>query len=131
MKKVLWGIFVVVLSVITFCLAYGYRDTKSPNSYYKIYLNDEVIGVIQSKSKLEKFIDAEGENIKKKYGVDTVYAPEGLIMEELTSYNQEVKEVAKVYRDIIAKADLTIEGYQISLKSEDEIKYIYVTEEEI
>ena len=131
MKKVLWTIFVIVLSVITFCLAYGYRDTKSPNSYYKIYLNDEVIGVIQSKAKLEKFIDAEGENIKKKYGVDTVYAPEGLIMEELTSYNQEVKEVSKVYRDIIAKADLTIEGYQISLKSDDDIKYIYVTEEEI
>nr|MBP3258492.1 M23 family metallopeptidase [Bacilli bacterium] len=131
MKKVLCGILVTILSVITFCLAYDYRDTKSPNNYYKVYLNDEVIGVIQSKSKLEKFIDAEGESIKKKYGVDTVYAPEGLIMEELTSYNQEVSEVSKVYRTIISKADLTIEGYQISLKSGDDIKHIYVTEEDI
>ena len=131
MKKVLCGILVTILSVITFCLAYDYRDTKSPNNYYKVYLNDEVIGVIQSKSKLEKFIDAEGESIKKKYGVDTVYAPEGLIMEELTSYNQEVSEVSKVYRTIISKADLTIEGYQISLKSGDDIKHIYVTEENI
>ena len=131
MKKVLCGILVTILSVITFCLAYDYRDTKSPNSYYKIYLDDEVIGVIQSKAKLEKFIDAEGESIKNKYGVDTVYAPEGLIIEELTSYNQEVSEVAKVYRTIVSKADLTIDGYQITLKNNDDVKVIYVTEEEL
>lgn len=131
MKKGLWVTIILIISVITFCLAYDYRDTKSPNNYYKIYLNDEVIGVIQSKAKLEKFIDTEGENIKKKYGVDTVYAPEGLIMEELTSYNQEVADVAQVYRTITSKSDLTIDGYQISLKNGDSIKHIYVTEEDI
>lgn len=131
MKKVISGIIVLLSAVIVVVLAYNYRDTKSPNSYYKIYLNDEVLGVIQSKDKLEKYIDAESEVIKKKYGVDTVYAPAGLVVEELSSYNQEVIDIEEVFRKINARAELTIDGYQITIKTDDEPKIIYVTKEEI
>ena len=131
MKKVISGIIVLLTAVIVIVLAYNYRDTKSPNSYYKIYLNDEVLGVIQSKDKLERYIDAESAVIKKKYSVDKVYAPAGLVVEELSSYNQDVIDIEDVFRKINAKAELTIEGYQITIKKDDNPKIIYVTKEEI
>lgn len=131
MKKVLATIIVIIITAMTFYLTYDYRNTLSPNNYYKIYLNNEVIGVIKSKEKLIKFIDAEGESLKKKYGVDSVYEPEGLYIEELSSYNQDTLEVEEIYRKIITKADLTIDGYQISIKDDDDSKQIYVTQPEI
>lgn len=131
MKKVISGIIVLLTAVVVIILAYNYRDTKSPNSYYKIYLNDEVLGVIQSKDKLERYIDAESEVIKKKYNVNKVYAPAGLVVEELSSYNQDVIDIEDVFRKINARAELTIEGYQITIKKDDNPKIIYVTEEDI
>ena len=131
MKKFLITLLVMIISASIFIIAYNYRDSKSPNSYYRVYLDGEVIGVIDSKDKLEKFIDAESENVKNKYKVNRVYAPEGLIIEELTSYNQEITPVLDIYRKIISKADLTISGYQISIKNEDKSKTIYVTEEDV
>lgn len=131
MKKILSVIIVIIFTAVTFHLAYNYKDNKSPNTYYKIYLNDEVIGVIQSKAKLLKYIDAESETIKKKYNVSNVNPPNGLIIEELTSYKQKVDDIEEIYRKIIDKADLTIEGYQITIKKDDNSITIYTTKEDI
>ena len=131
MKKFLIIFSVIVISVLILLISYNYRDSKNPNTYYRVYLDGDVIGVIDSKEKLEKFIDAESENIKNKYKVDKVYAPEGVIIEELTSFDQELTPVVDVYRKIISSSDLTINGYQISIKNEDKTKTVYVTDEKI
>ena len=131
MKKILAIIIVIIIASVTSLFAYNYRNTQSPNTYYMIYLDNEVIGVIQSKEKLEKFINAEGESIKKKYNVNDVYVPQGLVIEEVSSYKQKVESVEDVYKKIVSKADLTIDGYQIAIKGDDEAKLIYVTEESV
>lgn len=131
MKKVLAVLITSGVLIFLIFFSYGHNKNKAPNRYYKIYLSNEVIGVVDSKSKLEKFIDAESESIKKKYKVDKVYVPEDLIIEKLSSYEQDVMDTADVYRAIIKKSDLTIDGYQINIKNDDKVKKIYVTREEI
>ena len=131
MKKIISFIIVILVGAIAFYLAYDYKNTKSPNSYYKIYLNDEVIGVVQSKEKLLKYIDKENETIKEKYNVEKVLEPNGLVIEEITSYKQKVDEIEEIYKKIIQKSDLTIEGYQITIKKDDKSQILYITKEDI
>lgn len=129
MKKIIYGILVIILAGITFYLSYGYRNNQNPKTYYKVYLNNETLGVIESKDKLTKFIDKESDNIKNKYNVTNVYAPSGLQVEELSSYNETISSVDEIFKAITSKDSLTIEGYQISIKTDNEPKVIYVTEE--
>lgn len=131
MKKVVWGLLVILLTIITFYLSYNYKHNQNPTTYYKVYLNDEVIGVINSEDKLNRFIDAESDSIKAKYNVDTVYAPEGLRVEQLESYNEQVSSVEDVFDQIVSKASLTIEGYQITIKNDDNSTVLYVTDEDV
>ena len=131
MKKVFYIIIVFLISILVFFMAYNYRNVKNPSTYYKVYLDDEVIGVVDSKIKLEKMIDAQSDVIKNKYNVKNVYGPEGLVIEELSSYDQKAKDVKDIYKKIVSVANLTIEGYQISIKRDDEVTVIYVTSEEI
>src|SRR5574344_630434 len=131
MKKVMWGIIVLLLASITFYLGYNYKNSQSPKSYYKVYLNDKVLGVIDSNDKLNRFIDAESDNIKNKYGVDTVYAPDGLKVEQIESYDEKLTDVSTIFDEIIASSSLTIDGYQITIKDDDKSTVIYVTKEDL
>lgn len=131
MKKVLSYFIVILIAMATFYLSYGYRDTKSTKTFYKVYLNKEVLGVIRSKDLLEQYINNENEDIKEKYKVDKVYVPNNLIIKQISSFNQDVMEVEDMYKKIKDKAEFTIEGYQVTIKTDDEPKYIYVINEEV
>lgn len=131
MKKILYVIFLILIFGLTFYLSYGFRNHQNPKVYYKVYLNDEVLGVIDSETKLTKFIDKESENIKNKYKVNNVYAPEGLVIESISSYDQKVSSVEEIFAKIKEKATLTIEGYQINIKSSNKPISLYVTDEKI
>lgn len=78
MKKILSGLFFIIFLILMLYLSYGYKNNQNPKTYYKVYLNDEVLGVIESDKKLSKYIDKESENIKNKYNVSTIYTPDGL-----------------------------------------------------
>lgn len=72
MKKLILIIFILFITIITVYLSFGYRRDSNPNTFYKVYLNGEVLGTIKSKSELEKYIDKKMLNIKnniilKKY----------------------------------------------------------------
>lgn len=131
MKKISGIIFVLFLSSVIFLLGFQNKNTSEPNTYYQVYLDDQVLGTIKSKSKLEKYIDNKGEYIKEKYDVSTVYAPNGLEIRKITTYDDELSDVKEVYEKLEQLKPFTIEGYQFSIKSEDDIEIIYVTDEEI
>ena len=57
MKKVLLIIFFTIITIGTIFLSFGYRKSSEPNTLYKVYLNEEELGIIESKEKLEKYID--------------------------------------------------------------------------
>lgn len=125
-----------------FLLGFNYKNLSEPNVYYQVYLDDEVIGVIKSKKALERYINGEGSQIKRKYNVDNVYAPEGLEIKKITTYDKKVDSVKTIYNKIKEERPFTIKGYQVTIrqtvasaeeenKTEEKISRYYVLSEDI
>ena len=131
MKKLGTYIFVFLISLAVFFLGFQEKDNVIPNYYYKVYLDDEVLGVIKSKSELEEYIDKKGANIKKKYGVDKVYAPNGLQIKRVITYSNELDTIKEVYKKLEELKPFTIEGFKFSIKRDDEVEDVYTTSKEI
>lgn len=139
-----FAVLITILLVISavFLLGFNYKNLSEPNTFYQVYMDDEVIGVIKSKAALERYIDQEGNYIKKKYGVDMVYAPNGLEIKKITTYDQKVDSVKSVYNKIKEMKPFTISGYQITIRQEvdsieeegkkvEKVSKYYVTEESV
>ena len=65
MKKVGTYIFIIILSIMVFLLGFDYKTGRQPNTYYQVYLDDELIGMIESKEKLEDYINSQANIIKE------------------------------------------------------------------
>lgn len=65
MKKIGEYFLIVVISLTVFLFGFNYQTNKQPNIYYNVYLEDEFIGVIDSKSELEKYINSQAETIRE------------------------------------------------------------------
>lgn len=131
MKKALLIIFVILISAITIYLGFGYKTGENPNSIYKVYLNNEVIGYIRSKSQLENYIDKKNNVYKRKYNVNKIYAPSGLEIKKISTYNKKINSVRSIYDKISKKANFTILGYKFQIKNENKNNIIYTTKENI
>src|SRR5574344_2108593 len=134
MKKIGIIILILLLSAIVFLFEFQDNITIVPNYYYQVYLDDEVLGVIKSKSELEEYIDNEGSSIKEEYNVDKVYAPNGLQIKKIITYSNDIDSVKTVYKRLKDLKPFTISGYQFTIKSKEEgvdKKIIYTTSEEI
>lgn len=119
MKKLMLGLFVLILSSFVFLLGFDTKKNIEPNYYYQVYLDDQVIGVIKSKKELENYIDEEGSEIKKKYGVDKVYAPNGLEIRRVITYSGKLDDCKDIFEKISKLRSFTIEGYRYTIKSQE------------
>ena len=64
MKKISTYAFIILLLIIVFLLGFDYKIGKQPNTYYQVYLDNEFIGVIESKKKLEDYINSQADTIR-------------------------------------------------------------------
>ena len=123
-------IFVMFLSIFSF----GFKNNK-PNNYYQVYLNKELIGTVKSKDKLENYIDKNGEVYKKKYKVDKIYSPKGLVIRKIATYDNKVDSVSNIYKKINKKAKFTVSGYEFKIKKNQDNKIttnsIYVLDKKV
>jgi len=131
MKKILLTILIIIFSILLIIFGYNYKKSMEPNTFYEVYLNDEKLGVINSKKKLEKYINNKNAKYKKKFNVKDVYAPKGLVIKKIETYNGETISIEKIYNKIGKKEPFTILGYQFNIKKEDETLTIYTLTEEI
>lgn len=133
MKKISLVLVTLLLSTAVFLLGFNNKENLEPSTFYQIYLDDQILGVIKSKASLEKYIDEKGNSIKEKYNVDTVYPPNGLEIRKITTYNGKFDDIKAVYKKIEKLKPFTIEGYQFLIKNEDAAKnnVIYVNNKDI
>ena len=111
--------FLIICLVIYMCITFEPIERKV-NKYYQVYLSDKKVGLITSKDELYDLIDKEQDEIKKKYGVNKIYPPEGLEVQEVLTYNDDLMTTKEIYDEIKDSAPFTIEGYEVSVKGEDE-----------
>ena len=126
MKKIFSITFITIISLSIFWLGFGYKRSEEPNTYYQVFLDGELIGTVTSDKKLEKYIDNQNEYLKNKYGVDTVYSPNGLKNEKIVTYEIKTDKISDIYEKIKEKKAFTIKGYQMTIKDdEDKSQIVY------
>lgn len=120
MKK--WTISCLIMIVIMVVMYYaGFTKNMNfhPISGYKVYMDGEVIGLVESKDELYNLINEEQKEIKNTYGVDQVYPPKGFDINKYVSYDTNYVTTGSIYNMIKANDDFTIKGYQINVKKTD------------
>lgn len=130
MKKIIMIILLTISIIIItfFSMSYNKKNVE-PQTYYKIYLNGQILGIINSKEELENYINIEQEHIKKIYNVDDVHIPNGIEVKKEIGYKTNYNSVEEIYKLIKEKSDFTIKGYQISIHGSEEIIKIYVLDQ--
>lgn len=131
MKKFLTVILILLLASVTVFFGFSNKRNSQPNTYYQVTLDGELIGIINSKSELEKYISNTEKSIKEKYNIDEVYAPNGLEIKKIVSFQEEIVSVNEIYNIIQNKKPFTIKGYQITIHSDDSNQKIFVLDEKI
>jgi len=135
MNKKYLGFPLIIAGVLVLSILFisGFTSKRSDviQSFYKVYLDGEEIGVITSKEELENYIDKQQTILKDKFDVKNVYAPKGLDIKEYKTYDGKIDAIQTVYNKIKTKQPFTIEGYEISIKSEENEKTLYVLDAEI
>lgn len=64
MKKISTYFFIILISLIVFLLGFGHQSIRQPNTYYQVYLDNELIGLIESKQELENYINNQANTIR-------------------------------------------------------------------
>ena len=114
----------ILLSVFSIIPIYEFKVSAktTPRDLYRVYLNGKNIGAIESKEKLEKYINEDQKELKDEFGVDTVYLPKGLYISKYSTYNATLTDEKDIYETIKQTEHFTIKGYTITIKKEDENK---------
>lgn len=131
MKKLIIAISILIIGIAIVYLSLGFKNNKTPNSYYQVYLNGKVIGVIKSKEQLEKYIDSQNERYKKEFQVSNIYEPAGLVTKKIETYVGKTMSVEDIYKVIEKQEPFTLLGYKFNIKSEDETLTVNVLTEDI
>ena len=133
--RISYIIVILLISVLLIFLGFTKYQTKVPREVYQIYIDGEIIGTVKSKTNFEEFINKKEEAIKKKYKVNKVEMPNGVMIKSVTTYNTKVDSNEKVYNRIIKKKQFTIKGVAITIKNKEikdyKTKYIYVLNKQI
>lgn len=114
---------IMCLSIFIILIVSGNtKNDKAPNSVYQVYLNGQKMGMIASKDELYDLINEEQKGIKEKYNVDKVYPPLGFEIVKYVTYDNDIVDANKIYDKIKDQDDFTIEGYKVTITSEEEGK---------
>ncbi len=136
-KEGIYAGVICVILIIVFVISGFHPMNRTPKNVYQIYLNGEVLGLVENKDELLNRINEEQQDIKETYHVSQVYPPNGFNIEEYVTYNEKVTSANNIYEQMREKSDFTIEGYMITItrpKSETEeekVTNIYVLDDEI
>lgn len=118
-SKILGIIFCIFMSILIFGVGFVDKENnKDTVTLFQVYLNGRKIGLIKDDQELYELIDKEQTNIKEKYDVKKVYPPHGLKITAIKTYNKNTIDARTIYNRIKNDAPFTIEGYQITIKSE-------------
>lgn len=131
MKKTFAEILCIIGIICIIFLSFGYRKSIEPNTFYKIYLNGEELGVIKSKNELQRYIDKKSTQYKELYNVNKIYEPNGLEIKKINTYEAQTVSVEAIYDAISQKEPFTIAGYQFAIKKEDSTQIIYVIDKDV
>ena len=83
MKKIGSIITCLILGVILFVICFDYNKRDYPNEFYNVYLDGQLLGVIDSKNALENYINAKANHFINVEEVTTTYCETDKTLEQI------------------------------------------------
>lgn len=116
-KNNITGILIsIIIGIFVFFVGIDVKSEGEPVLVYRIYLNGETIGIINSEIELLDLIDERQEEIKDKYKVNKVHPPKGLDIKKAYTYNtSEIISADDIYQKIQDQDPFTISGYTVTI----------------
>ena len=114
-NNILGFLLSILIGIFVFFVGINVHSEGAPNLVYRVYLNGNTIGYINSDKEFLNLIDQKQNQIKEKYQVDKVYPPRGLEIKETYTYNNVVVSAEEIYEIIQDKDPFTINGYTITI----------------
>ncbi len=111
-----------IIGVLLLIIGLTTRDFDYAKKVYQVYLNGNKLGLIENQEDLYALINEEQKEIKEAYGVSNVYPPNGFVIKEHNTYEDEVVSAKAIYETIKDKEDFTVQGYTIKIKFKEEEK---------
>lgn len=118
-RTITFIICLIVICIYIIVNHYSYMINKI-DKVYNVYLNGEIIGVIDNKEQLYNLIDEKQQGIKDKYNVNNVYPPNTLKVFDKYSYNNNLDSVENIYNKIEDGDAFAIFGYEVKVTSNTE-----------
>ena len=126
---------IILIGVLVFYLGITSYSRMVPKNVYQVYIDGRVIGTILDDEEFEDYINKKEEAIKKKYGVDKVYMPNGVTIKAVTTYFSNIDTNEEIFNKIVKLKQFTIKGVVITINNEEiddyKPKYIYTLNKEI
>lgn len=127
MKLTKKGIFeIIIIAILSIFLVYYTNDKNMHNNpivAYRVYLDGESIGLIESKEKLENYINDQQELLKKKYNVDKIYIPDEINVIKDITYTETLDSIESIYNKINNISPFAIKGYQVTVDKTNSMVY--------
>ena len=125
MKKIVPILTILITLALSAIIIIFFEDErvstyKAPKEVYQVYLGGKKIGVVESKTELEEYIDNKQAEIKEKYNIDKVYPPKALNIQKHISYGEKILDETEVYDIIKEQSPFTIKGWTFTIKSSEE-----------
>lgn len=121
-KKWSFGIiFIMILAIGSLILVrFGFFDSKLPNELYNVYLDGNKIGTVKSESAFNEYINRQEEKLKEKYKVNTIYAPKGVEIKKVITYDNKYDSNEKIYDLLVSSENFTVKGYIVKIVKEEQ-----------
>lgn len=123
-KKNIPVIISILLTVIIMFIGFRNPNYSQIKEVYNVYLDGKLLGSINSRKSLEKYIDKEQKELKEEFNVDKVYIPNGIDIEKCVTHEAKILSEKEIYNKIKENKSFTIKGYVVSIKdaNNNEIK---------
>lgn len=119
MKKIGNILLVLVISTIVFLLGFSHKISRQPYTLYNVYLDGELLGVIESKSELENYINSQANTIREnvlKYEIELTaidtYTKYYALFDISTFNEKEVLDFLKTYKTEYNITDIDIDNVE-------------------
>lgn len=128
-------VFTILISLCIFIFTFIKDMNREPSTVYTVYLDGKIVGNLTSKKSFENYINEKEEELKKRFGVDTVYTPNGVEIKKNFTYDNTISSDEQIYSRIISNKKFTVKGYEINITStsneETKKKTLYVLSKDI
>ena len=89
-----------IIGVLFLIIGLTNRNFDQAKKVYQVYLNGNKLGLIESRDELYALINEEQKDIKEAYNVLDVYPPNGFIIKEYKTYNENIVSAKEIYEKI-------------------------------